>query len=290
MTKPKTSPQSLQRPPPHGETLREQLFRTVGERLLASETVREVVKKEVIRSVSQVTKQVAGQVAGQVVGQAVASQSGGRTNIGSKAAQDKAAQSKFAQGKSANVVSQLSEVWQHPAVQGAVKSAVKGGVQVASSQARQWQERARDKAAERVDEQRLRRQQRGAYLSPAEAVELAQRQAERDKRRRQQATQARYRQAAQTEVQRQVLEQVFLHTPWLGGQLAPLRYTQMLDTLAPNAEPRREMSLHRALWSLAEVRLLSVSPHGEITLSPLPDKDNTARVDQRDAGVMGGAE
>lgn len=47
---------------------------------------------------------------------------------------------------------------------------------------------------------------------------------------------------------------------------APPRYTTLLDHLAAGGEAEREMAIHRALWSLAERRLLSVSPHGEITL------------------------
>lgn len=220
-----------------GSLLRDQLLRQVGEQLLNSDTVREVVKKEVLRSVVQAA---------------------GKAATSSKPSTNKAT-------TPADLGQQVSEVWQHPAVQ----SAVKGGLKTVSSQARQWRDKARSRAEERQDEELLRKQARGETLTPAEEVQLAQRRAARERLQRQQEARAALLAQAQTPAQRQVLELLSEHTPWLGGSTGPLRYTQLLDQLAPTGSAEQEMSYHRALWSLAEMRLLAVSPHGEIALMPL---------------------
>lgn len=219
-------------------SLRDQLLRQVGEQLLNSDTMREVVKNEVLRSVVQ--------AAGKAAAGSSSAKPSTPTDLGQQV---------------------VSEVWQHPAVQ----SAVKGGLKTVSSQARQWRDKARSRAEERQDEELLRKQTRGETLTPAEEVQLAQRRAERERLQRQQEARTQLLAQAQTPAQRQVLELVSQHTPWLGGSAQPLRYTQLLDQLAPTGSAAQEMSYHRALWSLAETRLLAVSPHGEISLMPLAD-------------------
>ena len=68
--------------------------------------------------------------------------------------------------------------------------------------------------------------------------------------------------------ERRVLTLLADHTPWAGGERSgPLKYTTLLDTLAPGGRAEDEMKIHRALWTLAEERVLAVSPHGEITAS-----------------------
>ncbi|MFC4426257.1 hypothetical protein [Deinococcus navajonensis] len=66
--------------------------------------------------------------------------------------------------------------------------------------------------------------------------------------------------------QRRVLGLVVRHTPWAGGtEMGELRYTAVLDLLAPSGHAAEEMSVHRALWTLAEARVLAISPHGVVS-------------------------
>lgn len=78
----------------------------------------------------------------------------------------------------------------------------------------------------------------------------------------------------QNDEQRRILALVAAATPWAGGAAASVRYTALLDELAPGGSPAAEMAIHRALWTLAEQRVLAVSPHGVITavqtLPPAP--------------------
>ncbi|MBB5233891.1 hypothetical protein [Deinococcus budaensis] len=102
------------------------------------------------------------------------------------------------------------------------------------------------------------------------AAVLARRRHEREAR----AAQARARAAllaqGETAEQRRVLTLLAEVTPWAGGQPGELRYTGLLDRLAPSGSPEAEMPVHRALWTLAERRVLAVSPHGAVTACPLP--------------------
>lgn len=193
----------------------------VGQRLLQSKTVREAVKNEVLRSV---TKQRAGKAAEP------------RTDLGQ----------------------QMAEVWQHPAVQ----QAVRGGVKTVSEQTRQWREKLGERAAEREKRELTRK----SAKSPAEVARLAELRAQREREQRRKELRAELLTRAQNPTQRELLTLLFGRTPWLGGEGEALRYTQLLDALAPNGSLEREMSAHRALWTLAEARVLAVSPHGEITL------------------------
>jgi hypothetical protein len=74
---------------------------------------------------------------------------------------------------------------------------------------------------------------------------------------------------AENTEQRRLLTLVAQATPWAGGQTQALRYTGLLDRLAPSGDAGAEMAVHRALWTLAERRVLSVSPHGVVTACPL---------------------
>ena len=101
---------------------------------------------------------------------------------------------------------------------------------------------------------------RGTAPSAEVAESLARRREERDARAR--AAQARAALLAQA------------HTPDLGGTLPDaLRYTALLDTLVPGGGAAEEMAVHRALWTLAERRVLAVSRHGEITACPVIEMD-----------------
>lgn len=70
---------------------------------------------------------------------------------------------------------------------------------------------------------------------------------------------------ARTPDERRVLTRVAAATAWAGGEDDPPRYTALLDHLAPGGDAAREMAVHRALWSLAERRVLAISPHGEVS-------------------------
>ena len=52
---------------------------------------------------------------------------------------------------------------------------------------------------------------------------------------------------------------------WAGGSGQPPRYTALLDALAPGGQAEQEMSVHRAIWALAEREVISVSPHGVVS-------------------------
>lgn len=132
-----------------------------------------------------------------------------------------------------------------------------------------WQD-LRAAAAERAD-QRLEE----VLARSAHDDEVARLLAQRRQEREDQAAKARARRAllahARTDEQRRVLALVAAVTPWAGGEAAPLRYTEVLDRLAPGGGAAQEMAVHRALWTLAEARVLAVSPHGSVTAVPTLD-------------------
>lgn len=135
--------------------------------------------------------------------------------------------------------------------------------------AQTWRETARSRADTHL-EQLVERRYEGR---PPEALSalLGQRRHEREAR----AARLRARQAllalAETPEQRRVLTRVAGATPWAGGEAAELRYTLLLDELAAPGSAEAEMAVHRAIWSLAERRVLAVSPHGVVTACPLPE-------------------
>ncbi|GMA13833.1 hypothetical protein E5F05_17335 [Deinococcus metallilatus] len=152
-------------------------------------------------------------------------------------------------------------VWQAPRVQDA-----RAGLR---ERAQAWSGAARTRADLHLEQLLERRY--GEQPPEAVTALLAQRRREREAR----AEQFRARQAllarAEGPEQRRVLTRVAQATPWAGGQEAEVRYTALLDQLAPSGQADAEMAVHRAIWTLAERQVLAVSPHGVITACPLPD-------------------
>ncbi|SEJ14095.1 hypothetical protein SAMN04488058_104114 [Deinococcus reticulitermitis] len=164
-------------------------------------------------------------------------------------------------------------------VRGLAKRALQPGQQRgapaewAGDLAAEWRSRAealRSGAREQADARlealiEQRRTERGRPAAPEVDAALEARRRERVQR----AERLRRREAllaqARTPDERRVLTRVAAATPWAGGEGEAPRYTTLLDGLAPGGDAAREMAIHRALWSLAERRVLAVSPHGEVT-------------------------
>ncbi|GGS04628.1 hypothetical protein [Deinococcus sedimenti] len=150
--------------------------------------------------------------------------------------------------------------------------ALREPVQDATSGLRSRARDLRDRAAQRADE-RLERliteRPGGPPRDPEVLALLAQRREAREARLRQEEAKRTLLSRAQTPAQRQVLRAVLDVTPWAGGTTGQVRYTALLDRLAPGGDPASEMSVHRAIWSLAEAEVLAVSPHGEVTAVPI---------------------
>ncbi|WP_135230152.1 hypothetical protein [Deinococcus fonticola] len=130
--------------------------------------------------------------------------------------------------------------------------------------AEELQAQARDRADRRLEDIIARR---GGSDETNEL--LAQRRQERDLKAGKLRARSQLLALADTPHEKRVLLRVIEGTPWAGGEGRVPRYTELLDTLAPSGEAGAEMAVHRALWSLAERHVLSVSPFGEITASPL---------------------
>lgn len=127
----------------------------------------------------------------------------------------------------------------------------------------------RDRASQRADE-RLERliTERRSEQNPEVLALLEQRRAAREARTRQEDARRTLMSSAHNPAQRQVLRAVLDVTPWAGGVPGELRYTQLLDRLAPGGDAAGEMSVHRAIWTLAEAGVLAVSPHGVVSAAP----------------------
>ena len=157
----------------------------------------------------------------------------------------------------------------------AASSVLRGPVDSAAERLRAAGTEARTRLGERADArlERLiteRRAGQDTRPDPEALAVLARRRAEREARVARIRARETLLALAQTPAQRQVLSAVVDATPWAGG--APdteLRYTALLDRLAPRGDAATEMGVHRALWTLAERRVLSVSPHGLIRAEPL---------------------
>jgi len=128
----------------------------------------------------------------------------------------------------------------------------------------------RDRAAQRADDrlERLITERRGGESDPEVLALLARRRETREARLRQEDARRTLLAQAQTPAQRQVLRAVLDVTPWAGGEAGGVRYTHLLDRLAPAGDAATEMSVHRAIWTLAEAGVLAVSPHGEVSAVP----------------------
>lgn len=115
--------------------------------------------------------------------------------------------------------------------------------------------------------------------TPQEVEEvLEERRRERDARSRRALARQELLGRAETPEQRRVLTLLAGATVWAGGSLeaGPLRYTGVLDRLAPGGGAEAEMAVHRAVWTLAERRVLAVSPHGVVTAVQLLEQGRTA--------------
>lgn len=131
--------------------------------------------------------------------------------------------------------------------------------------AEELQAQVRDRADQRLEEAIARRGGGSAETNEL----LTQRRQERDLKAGKLRARSQLLALADTPHEKRVLLRVIEGTPWAGGEGRTPRYTELLDTLAPSGEAGAEMAVHRALWSLAERRVLSVSPFGEITAQPL---------------------
>ena len=157
-----------------------------------------------------------------------------------------------------------TSVWQDPRVQDA-----RAGLQGRAEELRVAARGRVDARLEHLLEERYGRQ--GAEPPEPVSALLAVRRQEREAR----AARLRARQTllalAETPEQRRVLGRVVQTTPWAGGEAGEVRYTTLLDTLAPSGSAEAEMGIHRAVWTLAERGVLAVSPHGRVTACPLPE-------------------
>ncbi len=115
--------------------------------------------------------------------------------------------------------------------------------------------------------------------TPQEVAELLEgRRRERDARTHRALARQELLARAENAEQRRILTLLAGATVWAGGTLeaGPLRYTGLLDRLAPGGSAEAEMAIHRALWTLAERRVLAVSPHGVVTAVQLLEQGRAA--------------
>ena len=159
-------------------------------------------------------------------------------------------------------------------------------VQGAAGLVRDRAEAVRSRVGEDADRhlQRLiseSRARRGEETPDEVAALLETRRRERDARLRRVQARQQLLERAETPEQRRILTLVAGATVWAGGasEAGPLRYTALLDRLAPSGSAEAEMAVHRALWTLAERRVLSVSPHGVVSAVQLLEQERAALPD-----------
>ncbi|UBV42844.1 hypothetical protein LAJ19_01030 [Deinococcus taeanensis] len=150
---------------------------------------------------------------------------------------------------------------------GRLRDPVQDAASRLKSGALEWRARVEDRADQRL-ERLITERRGGAPGDPAVTAALAARRAQREARLRQEQARQALLNRAQTPAQRQVLRAVLAVTAWAGGQAGQVRYTELLDRLAPAGDAAGEMAVHRAIWSLAEAEVLAVSPHGVISATP----------------------
>lgn len=142
-------------------------------------------------------------------------------------------------------------------------------VQGLSAQVQELRAQAAARADERLEAVIADARARRGQTPPDEVARLlARRRQERDEQLGRIRARTHLLAQGDTPEQRAILTRVAAVTPWAGGEASPLRYTQLLDDLAPKGGAAAEMAVHRALWTLAERRVLAVSPHGVITAIP----------------------
>lgn len=146
-------------------------------------------------------------------------------------------------------------------------------VQQAAESLRGRSEELRASGRERADARlealiESRRERRGETPPPEVTGVLDERRREREAQAERLRLRAAFLEQGATPEERRVLTRVAAGTPRMGGQEGEPRYTELLDTLAPGGDPAREMGVHRAVWGLAERRVLAVSPHGLVRAGP----------------------
>ncbi|QFP77218.1 hypothetical protein [Deinococcus sp. AJ005] len=159
-------------------------------------------------------------------------------------------------------------------------------VQGAAGLIRDRAEAVRTRAGEGADRHLERligdaRARRGEATPDEVAALLETRRRERDVRIRRVQARQQLLERAETPEQRRILTLVAGVTVWASGtaEAGPLRYTTLLDRLAPSGSAEGEMAVHRALWTLAERRVLSVSPHGVVTAVQLLEQMTLPELD-----------
>ncbi|MEF2277441.1 hypothetical protein V3W47_03960 [Deinococcus sp. YIM 134068] len=150
-------------------------------------------------------------------------------------------------------------------------------VQEAAAEVRDRARELRETTRARADSRLERliedgRARRGEDLPDEVSALLMERRREREARAARLRARAALLALAGGPEQRRVLTLVADATPWAGGEAAEVRYTTLLDRLAPSGGAEAEMGVHRALWTLAERRVLAVSPHGVVTACVLPEE------------------
>ena len=126
---------------------------------------------------------------------------------------------------------------------------------------------AHTRADERL-EALIQARQPGEALDPELSDALTQRRREREERQARLLAREKVLAVATTTQERRVLTQALAGAAWAGGERPAPRYTELLDRLA-QGDASEEMAVHRAIWALAERHIISVSPHGVVTVVPL---------------------
>ncbi len=128
---------------------------------------------------------------------------------------------------------------------------------------------ARTRADERLEALIEARQAgQGGPVDPELNTALAQRRREREERSARLLAREKVLAVATTTEERRVLLRALDAAAWAGGERGAPRYTELLDMLA-QGQTASEMAVHRAIWSLAERHVISVSPNGIIEVTPL---------------------
>lgn len=182
----------------------------------------------------------------------------GKTNVGDVTGDlAKKVSKEVAKQVASDVGEQFSEKRQEAGEQlGAAGQHLRTGL---GERVRDWRSDFRAKA-----DQRLEKLMEQKDLTPETKEALAQRRQARLEETRTYRAKKQLLSYAQTPQETSVLKRVVKVTPWAGGTHELLRYTQLLDALAENTA-ESEMSVHRAIWALAERHVLSVSSHGIVS-------------------------
>ncbi|WP_291426708.1 hypothetical protein [Deinococcus sp.] len=143
---------------------------------------------------------------------------------------------------------------------------VASGLKVSAETLRSGAQARADERLEMLIEARQARP--GGPVNPELNTALAQRRREREERSARLLAREKVLAVATTTEERRVLLRALDAAAWAGGERRAPRYTELLDTLA-QGKAASEMAVHRAIWSLAERHVISVSPNGIIEVTPL---------------------